>query len=179
MADQADSPRASKIRPRADYLRQLPTLDTQTPDSPNVPEDLRALARRHGVDYALELKLETPTARYWLCTRGLSAPRTVPAAEAGGPLPVQLPDGWVEGYVTVEPVPPPAGGLRDCWAYGPEQTPWLQGMDYLDLLREECSRLEVACAYEPRPATERQLEATRAEMRQVVAQLKKMEQTDR
>jgi hypothetical protein len=52
-------------------------------------------------------------------------------------------------------------------------------MDYLDLLREECARLEVACAYERTPATERQLEATRAEMRQVVAQLKKMESPER
>jgi hypothetical protein len=149
---------AWKVRPRAESLRGLPTLDVETPESDRVHEVLRDLARRHGVDYVLESKLETPTARYWLCTKGLPGPC------AWGVL--IAPEAWVEGYVTVEPV-----GDGEFHSYGPDQAGRLQALDYLNLLREERDRLDAECAREVTPEAEAQLRATREEIRQVVESL--------
>jgi hypothetical protein len=155
---------AWKVRPRAEYLRELPTLDVETPDSDRVPQELRDLARRHGVDYVLELKLETPAARYWLCTKGLPGPRAWGLGEAADRL--TAPEAWVEGYVTVEPV-----GDGESHSYGPDQAGRLQALDYLNLLREERDRLDAECARGVTPEAEAQLRATRKEIRQVVKRL--------
>jgi len=67
------------VRPRAQYLRQLPTLARQTAEQ--LPPRLREAAGGKGLAVGLELKLETPGARYWLCTQGLPEPSPgVPAA---------------------------------------------------------------------------------------------------
>src|SRR5262245_18186826 len=88
-------------RPRAENLRQLPTLAVQTPDSPTVSENARALAKRYGISYVLELKLETPQARYWFCTKGLPAPGTA-SAEQQIRADMHFPESWIEGYVTMD-----------------------------------------------------------------------------
>ena len=151
---------AWKVRPRAEYLRQLPTLAVKRPESEGVPEEFRDLARRHGVDYVLELKLETPTARYWLCTKGLPGPRTWGLGEAAG---LAAPEAWIEGYVTAEPV-----GDGEFHSYGPDQTHRLQALDYLNLLREERDRLEDECTKGATLEAEEQLRVTREEIGRVV-----------
>ena len=72
------------IRPRAEYLRALPTLRVSTPETDG--EEMREFCRARGFDYRLELKLETTEARFWLITRCV-----------GEGIP-----GWEEGVVIVE-----------------------------------------------------------------------------
>jgi hypothetical protein len=148
----------TKVRPRAQYLKQLPTLARQTPEQ--CPPRLQELARDKGVEFVLELKLETPTARYWLCTQGL------PEATAG------LPRSWIMDYITPE-YPQSNGGwqMDDASAYGPQNTPWLQGNDYLQMLTDEFERLQREQEQQPRWQTTQQMEVTQDEMRQVVAQM--------
>jgi hypothetical protein len=113
------------IRPSAEELRGLPTLDTWTADSPFwAPLRERILAA--GADSRLELKLETRDARFWLCTRG-----------ADGSDPAVLAN-WVVGNVTVEPT---AEGEADLWVYRPAETRQLQEIDYMNVLREDVDRL--------------------------------------
>ena len=107
------------VRPRAQYLRQMPTLARQTPEQ--APPRLGELARSKDISFVLELKLETPGARYWLCTQGL------PEASPG------VPKSFVVEYITPEyPRPDGTWELDDAAAYGPQNTPWLQGNDYLN-----------------------------------------------
>jgi len=61
--------------------------------------------------------------------------------------------------------------MTDAAAYGPQNTPWLQGNDYLQMLTDEYERLQRQQEAEPNWRTTQQLEVTREEMRQVVAQL--------
>jgi len=145
------------VRPTAEYLRQLPTLGTATPDSPNLPEAVRDRAPRHGVDYVLELKLETPRACYWLCTKGLPAPRAINDGM----------DNWVVGYVTVEPMIPDEDGNDDPYSYGPDFVKSLQGQDCLNFLIAKCKDLE-AC-YEKAPTNQlaEQIEDSLEEIRNV------------
>ena len=148
----------TKVRPRAQYLKQLPTLARQTPEqcSPRLQE----LAKGKGIDFVLELKLETPTARYWLCTQGL------PEGRPG------LPRSCVTEYITPEYALPSGGWhLDDAAAYGPQNTPWLQGNDYLQMLTDEYERLQHLHQEEHDWRVAQQLEVTQAEMRQVVTQL--------
>src|SRR5437879_6530990 len=77
-----------QVRPRAQYLRQMPTLARQTADQG--PPRVQELAGGKGVEFVLELKLQTPAARYWLCAQGL------PEARPG------VPKGWVVDYITPE-----------------------------------------------------------------------------
>src|SRR5437667_7762164 len=107
----------TRVRPRAQYLRQMPTLARQTPEQ--CAPRLQEMARGKGVDFVLELKLETPAARYWLCTQGL------PEARSG------LPRSWVMDYITPEYAQANGGWQMDeASAYGPQNTAWLQGNDY-------------------------------------------------
>ncbi len=147
-----------KVRPRAQYLRQLPTLARRAVEQS--PPHIQELARGKGADFVLELKLQTPDARYWLCTQG------VPEARPG------VPKGWVVDYITPEYLwPDGTWQLDETAAYGPQSTPWLQGNDYLQMLTDEFERLQRQHADEPSWQTAQQLEVTQDEMRQVVAQL--------
>jgi hypothetical protein len=146
------------VRPRAQYLRQLPTLARQTPEQ--APPRLRELARAREIAYVLELKLETPGVRYWLCSQGL------PEATPG------VPRTFVVEYITPEYARPDGTWeLNEAAAYGPQNTTWLQGNDYLHMLTDEYERLQHMQDESPNWRTAQQLEITRDEMRQVVAQL--------
>jgi hypothetical protein len=144
------------IRPSADQLRGLPTLDTWTPDSPTWAR-LRDHSRAAGVDFRLELKLETRDARYWLCTRG-----------ADGPGPGVLPN-WVVDNVTVEPT---GEGEVDLWAYNPAETKQLQEIDYMNLLKEEVERLYEQAEADPAPENLRKLNEVRAELTRLIERLR-------
>src|SRR5262249_17476046 len=74
------------LRPKPADLERLPTLQELTAAS--CPEDVQELAKELGIDFKLELKLETERARFWLCTRGATECRT------------GTPEGWVVGHVT-------------------------------------------------------------------------------
>jgi hypothetical protein len=76
----------SSVRPRAEYLRSLPTLRVSTPETDGV--EMQQFCRARHFDYRLELKLETEETRYWLITRCVGA---------GIP-------GWHEGGVVAESV---------------------------------------------------------------------------
>ncbi len=110
---------ATRIRPRAQYLKQLPAQGQRRPDESGA----------HPV--ALELKLQTPDTRYWLCTEGLAQP------EPG------LPRAWVVDYITPECLREDGSWhFEETEAYGPQSTPWLQGHDYLQMLADEYERLK-------------------------------------
>jgi len=146
------------VRPRAQYLRQLPTLARQTAEQ--VPQRLREAVAGKDIAFVLELKLETPGSRYWLCTQGL------PEARPG------LPRSLVVDYITPEHGRPDGTWeLADAAAYGPQNTPWLQGNDYLQMLTDEFERLQHEQEQQPRWQTAQQMEVTQDEMRQVVAQM--------
>jgi hypothetical protein len=147
----------TRVRPRAQYLKQLPTLTRQT--AGDGPPRFRELAREQSVDFVLELKLQTPGARYWLCTQGLSEP--LPG----------LPRSWVVDYITPDYLHNDTWQLDDAAAYGPQATPWLQGNDYLQMLTDEFERLQRQNEERPSWQTAQQLEVTQDEMRQVVAQM--------
>jgi hypothetical protein len=146
----------ARVRPRAQYLRQLPTLARQTAEQ--APTEQQELARRAGIDFVLELKLQTPEARWWLCTQG--------AAEARP----GVPRGWIVDYITPE-YPDNNGGWRadDSAAYGPQNTAWLQGNDYLQMLTDECDRIRAVHEKHFTWKTAQQLDVTQEEIRQVVA----------
>jgi hypothetical protein len=146
------------VRPRAQYLRQMPTLARLTPEQ--APPRLSELARSKDISFVLELKLETPGARYWLCTQGL------PEASPG------VPKSFVVEYITPEyPRPNGTWQLDDAAAYGPQNTTWLQGNDYLHMLSDEFERLQHLHEEEHNWRTAQQMEVTQEEMRQVVAQM--------
>jgi hypothetical protein len=146
------------LRPRAQYLRQLPTLARQAPEE--APPRLRDQAQGKGIAFVLELKLETPGARYWLCAQG------VPEVRPG------VSKSLVVDYITPEyQRPDGTWELADTAAYGPQNTTWLQGNDYLQMLTDEYERLQREQEAEPNWRTTQQLEITREEMRQVVAQM--------
>jgi hypothetical protein len=82
-----------------------------------------------GIDLRLELKLETRTCKYWLCTRG-----------ADKPGPDVLP-GWVVGDVTPESKLPGSKGEMG-QPYGPDRADRLQDFDYMNLILEQIGLLE-------------------------------------
>ncbi|HEV3259528.1 MAG TPA: hypothetical protein VG013_21865 [Gemmataceae bacterium] len=81
---------AAKIRPRAKYLVQLPTLAKMNPMQTMPPSPERG--EHAGVDFLLELKLVTSAAHYCLCTRGLSRPREFTLKEGAGKVTTHLPE---------------------------------------------------------------------------------------
>jgi hypothetical protein len=144
------------VRPSADQLRGLPTLDTWTPDSPMWAR-LRDRSRAAGVDFRLELKLETRDARFWLCTRG-----------ADGPGPGVLPN-WIVDNVTVEPT---AGAEADLPAYSPAETKPLQALESMNLAREEVDRLHERAEADPTPENLRKLDEVRDELTRLIERLR-------
>jgi hypothetical protein len=149
---------ADQIRPRAEFLQKLPTLARETPREGTGP--LRDSTGETSVDFVLELKLERLSERYWLCTKGAIA------AEAG------IPKGWIEGYVTPEYRTGDGPWEAGC-PYGPGETAWLQGYDYLNFLGAESERLEEAYKDKASPAIGRQLQALWEEIDEVSAALRR------
>ncbi len=140
---------AKSIRPRAAYLTQLPTLAVET--AADGSEQLREAAKRYGIDFRLELKLETQQCKYWLCTRGAEQPG-------------HGPDAWVVGYVTMEAREPNEEGECECWSYGPDSTSWLQAWDYQKALQTELACFSDRQEREPSRERAKQIEATRKEL---------------
>jgi hypothetical protein len=132
---------------------------------------VRKFARGHGIatvgDYRAELKLVTREYKYWLCTKGL-APGLAP--KWSGVL-----ENWTAGYVTMKSLMPDEHGDCSMWAYGPDSVQWLQGLDYLEMLRTECDRLTRLHRQQPSWETAKELDATCEEVRQVIASLKQAE----
>lgn len=146
------------VRPRAQYLRQLPTLARQTPEQ--APPVLQELVRDKDIVFLLELKLETPSVRYWLCAQGLAEVRP------------GVPKTVVVEYITPEyPRPDGTWQLDTAAAYGPQSTTWLQGNDYLQMLTDEYERLQRLHEEGPNWRLAQQMEVTQLEMRQVLEQL--------
>lgn len=143
---------AANLRPRAEYLRQLPTLATETATQGS--ESLQEYARQVGVDYLLELKLETATHRYWLCTKGAERPGA-------------FPKNWVVGYVTMDPLEPDENGERDQLAYGPDDVDWLQGLDYFNYLLSERNRLQESVEQNLSWETDKEVETVENEIQAV------------
>src|SRR5262249_34880178 len=110
-----------------------------------------------------ELKLETPTHRYWLCTKGLSEPTP------------GLPDNWVVNYVTREKRGA-KNGEWDMHAYGPDQLLTHQEIDYMNILRQEIDRLEAEQAQTPSSETARSLDETLKEFVSLAERLRQMKQ---
>jgi len=101
--------------------------------------------------------LETRDARYWLCTQGAEQPRP-------GVL-----KNWVVGNVTVEPN---ARGEVSLMAYSPEETKQLQGIDYMNLLREEVDWLYERAEADPTAEKRRRLDEARDELTRLIERLK-------
>ncbi|MCC6417905.1 MAG: hypothetical protein IT429_06600 [Gemmataceae bacterium] len=147
-----------RVRPRPQYLEQMPTLDRLTAE--RLPPPMRELAREKSIDLALELKLATPDARYWLCTAGIPEARP------------DVPRGWVTGHITPEYSRPDGiWEMDERAAYGPQNATWLQGNDYLQLLTDEYERLQQRHADSASWQVAQQMEVTQEEMRQVVTQM--------
>ncbi len=142
------------IRPRAQYLKQLTTQERRSPRGHGQPA---------GSEPAVtwELKLQTPSARYWLCTEGLAQPQP------------GLPKAWVVDYITPEYLPEDGQWrFEEAEAYGPQSTAWLQGNDYLQMLADEYERLKNLYEEEDKNwRIAQEMEITQDEMRQVIAQL--------
>jgi hypothetical protein len=116
---------------------------------------MRSYCRKHGIDsWALELKLATPDARYWLCTHGLSE------ACSG------VPEGLVAGYVL--PVHRQQDGTweRGC-PYGPHEATFLQGIDYCRWLADQLRSLYQREVIEQSRDGAAEMAAVRAELRGV------------
>jgi hypothetical protein len=126
---------AKQIRPRAEYLATLPTLEVDTPEKS--ADAVSDWARPLGVNYRLELKLVTDQYRYWLCTQGATT------GQPGGVA------NLVVGYVTMESIEPDEHGECSLYAYGPEDTAWFQGLDYAHMLREDVEQLKEELARDP------------------------------
>jgi hypothetical protein len=158
---------AERIRPRAAYLAQLPTLDVMTPDR-GVSEGLRDLARQWGIDFRLELKLVRPGCRYWLCTQGRQ-----PEPGERRP-PAVLIAGWTVGYVTADSLVPNEHGECEMLAYGPDDVGWLQGLDYFQALAEDLTRLEEANERSYSHERQQQIVALLREQKEVSDQLRRL-----
>jgi hypothetical protein len=145
------------IRPSPEALRRLPTLKVETEEdgSEYYQERVKAL----GIDVRLELKLETQTCKYWLCTRG-----------ADKPGPGVLPN-WIVGYVTPESKLPGSKGEMG-QPYGPEQTDRFQELDYMNLIKEEIDLMAEENDRNPSDEWEEKLKAARAEYHAVVNKLR-------
>jgi hypothetical protein len=161
------------VRPRAEYLRQLPTLETITQQ--NWPFVLEDLPPERKTDFTLELKLVTADAKYWLCTKGLPEPLALTPQEMGWQCGVRLPDTAVVGYVTIEPREPDENGICELRSYGPKDTTWFQAMDYWRMLDEELRRLQKQHQRKQTWDLVKQIDATVAEMEKVDEQMKRMQ----
>lgn len=139
------------IRPDADHLRGLPTLDVITPAA-GVSEATRKLASSFGVDFRLELKLKTTSHAYWLCTQGADAPRQ------------GMPNFWVEGYVSREPLDPDGNGEKWFISYGPEETATWQKIDYISVLTASLNEAMAAAEADPTPENRRRVSDVKAEL---------------
>ncbi len=141
---------SERIAPSAEKLRELPTLAVDT--SQNGTETLQQIAKAAGVDYRLELKLETKDYKYWLCTKGIEERRP------------GVPQSWVVDYVSRESKSPNDDGTFDMVPYGPQETADLQRVDYMNLIKEEIEVLMERCEIEPSPEVLRELESARNEL---------------
>jgi hypothetical protein len=145
------SSKQRRIRPFPAELRGMPTLAVETADDGT--DDYRALARELCPDLRMELKLETPEERYWLCTRGLAGDR--PGA----------PQSWIVGNVTIDFLSDESRG--ETTVYGPGDVVALQRIDYGRMIRKELD--ELCDAQEREPTTERanRIAELRGEFRRV------------
>jgi hypothetical protein len=135
------------IRPSPEYLKTLRTLRVLTPE--NGGKAIEKACREHGVDYQIDLKLETEKTRYWVVTR------------CGGKV---LP-GWEEGVVFAEDVKPDENGEHKIVPYNPGTLKKLQRFDYLWMLRTELVRLfDEPWSWE----REKRIEEVRAEIHELV-----------
>jgi hypothetical protein len=151
---------ADQIRPRAQFLQRLPTLARETPTGGTGP--LQNRTSEPSVDFVLELKLEREKERYWLCTQGVEADAT------------GVPESWVVGNVT--PEYRTMGGTWEAGCpYGPGETAWLQGYDYLNFLVAESERLEEAYKVQASTEINRQLRVLWHEIDEVTAALRREE----
>jgi hypothetical protein len=142
------------IRPTPDFLRGLPTLAVETPNDGT--ETVRERARELGIDFRLELKLETRRARFWLCTQGADAPG-------------RGPDNWVVGYVTAESREADEAGDYSMIPYGPDQVKTVQKTDYVNMLREELDVLLDRDEATPSWEVKRQIDAVRKELNTLIS----------
>jgi hypothetical protein len=146
------------IRPSPGYLKTLPTLRVLTPE--NGGNAIEKACREHGVDYQIDLKLETEETRYWLITR--CGRKRVP--------------GWEEGVVFAEDVKPDENGEHKIVQYDPGNLKKLQRFDYLWMLRTELDRLlDEPWSWE----REKRIQEVRAEILKLMPVLKsKVKQLD-
>jgi hypothetical protein len=136
-------------------------VETEEDRSPAYQARLEEL----GIDLKIELKMETPTCKYWLCTKGADKP-------GPGVLP-----GWVVGQVTPESKLPGSKGQMG-QPYGPEQADRLQDFDYLDLILEQIGLLEEELKRNPSDECRKKLEAARAERQAVINKLRGIRPAD-
>jgi hypothetical protein len=146
MADTSQRPHLS-IRPSPEHLRQLPTLGVRTPDTDG--EDIREYCRTHGVDYQLDLKLETVAHRYWLCTRCVGEGFTA----------------WREGVVLMENAKPNGAGEHEMIPYGPDDLKIGQRLDYFRILTQELDRL---LEHPESPEVDKRIQEVRREINKVM-----------
>jgi len=138
-----DSAPHPSIRPTPEYLWKLPTLRIRSPQTDG--ETIAEYCRARGFDYRLELKMETATVRYWLCTRCVGE---------------GFPD-WNEGVVLMENVQPNEAGEHVLVPYGSDDLKSGQRVDYVRKLMREIERL----LEEPESVErDKQLEETRKEI---------------
>jgi hypothetical protein len=148
---------ATKIRPRPEFLRGLPTLKVRAAE--DCTQRLRDFLREKGIDWKQELKLETPTACCWLCTSGLAE---VPAWGGGG---------FVVGQVSAEYRQ--SDGTWEVVHYGPEDAARLQTLDYYHALGDELGRLQDEYKRTESWDTARQRDEVFAELQAVELALRK------
>jgi hypothetical protein len=135
------------IRPSPAYLKTLPTLRVLTPK--NGGRAIWNACREHGLDYQIDLKLETEQTRYWVVTRC-----------AG-----KVMAGWEEGVVFAEDVQLDENGEQKIVPYNPSTLKELQRFDYLSMLRTELVHLfEQPWSWE----REKRLEEVRAEIHKLL-----------
>jgi hypothetical protein len=140
------------IRPSAEFLRHQPTLDTLTPEKGRL--SAWEYARNKGIDFVHELKLQRPSFRYWLCTKGV--PENAPGFNKD----------FVVGNVIVEELY--EGRWCRSGTYSPKETKTGQGEDYFRFLGEELVRL---CEdYKKNPTVElgKRMQALKSELRSVI-----------
>jgi hypothetical protein len=135
------------IRPSPEYLKSLPTLRVLTPADGG--KAIAKACREDGLDYQIDLKLETEKTRYWVVTR--CAGKVIP--------------GWEEGAVFAEDVQPDENGKFSIVPYNPITVKKLQRFDYLLMLRTHLDHLfDEPWSWE----REKRIEEVRVEMHELM-----------
>src|SRR5262249_26870901 len=116
--------------------------------------------RENQITFVFELKLVGEGHRYWLCTKGW------PGAKLGGSF-----EYLVQDYVQPEYQNEQGNWETGC-PYGPEQTKFLQGMDYLHFLMRLVDQLDEQQELARSPETDKQIEETKEEIRKLITVLK-------